>query len=152
MAHPPIDIPGEVMFNTIMVPVDLRHEAHLGPSLEMVGHLAKAYDAKVIFVGVSLAAPTEIAHNPKEFKAKLAYFTRDQSRHYGFEAESHPVFSVDPAADLNRKLLDTIDELDADLVIMATHIPNVSDYLFANHGNYIATHCKTSVCLVRASE
>lgn len=138
------------MFKTIMVPVDLRHEENLGHSLDIVGQLAKADNAKVVFVGVSLSAPTEISHNPKEFKAKLAYFTRDQSRRYGFEAESHPVFSVDPAADLNKKLLDTIKEVDADLVIMATHIPNVSDYLFANHGSYIATHCNTSVFLVRA--
>lgn len=141
---------GEIMFKTIMVPVDLRHEENLRHSLDVVGHLAKADNAKVVFVGVSLSAPTEVAHNPKEFKAKLAYFTREQSRHYGFEAECHPVFSVDPAADLNKKLLETIDEVDADLVLMATHIPNVSDYLFANHGSYIATHCKTSVFLVRA--
>ncbi|WP_370646553.1 universal stress protein, partial [Photobacterium sp. OFAV2-7] len=50
---------------------------------------------------------------------------------------------------LNKKLLDAIDEIGADLILMATHIPNVSDYIFANHGNYISDHADISVFLIR---
>ncbi|OLQ73134.1 universal stress protein UspA [Photobacterium proteolyticum] len=137
------------MFSKIMVPVDLRHEEQLTKSLDVVAKLAKVYGSKVVFVGVSLAAPTEISRNPEEYKAKLALFTQEQSDLHNIDAESHPIFSVDPTADLNKKLLDAIDEIGADLILMATHIPNVSDYIFANHGNYISDHADISVFLVR---
>ncbi|MGF1717408.1 universal stress protein [Photobacterium chitinilyticum] len=137
------------MFSKIMVPVDLRHEEQLKKSLNVVANLAKTYKSKVVFVGVSLAAPTEISRNPEEYTAKLALFTQEQSNQHGIHAESHPIFSVDPTADLNDKLLDSIDKLGADLVVMATHIPDVSDYIFANHGNYISDHADVSVFLVR---
>ncbi|MGF1728429.1 universal stress protein [Photobacterium kasasachensis] len=137
------------MFSKIMVPVDLRHEEQLTKSLDVVTKLAKIYSAKVVFVGVSLAAPTEISRNPEEYKAKLELFTQEQSDLHDIDAESHPIFSVDPTADLNKKLLDAIDEIGADLILMATHIPNVSDYIFANHGNYISDHADISVFLIR---
>ncbi|MGR5145135.1 universal stress protein [Photobacterium alginatilyticum] len=137
------------MFSKIMVPVDLRHEEQLTKSLDVVAKLATIYNAKVVFVGVSLAAPTEISRNPEEYKAKLELFTQEQSDLHDIDAESHPIFSVDPTADLNKKLLDAIDEIDADLILMATHIPNVSDYIFANHGNYISDHADISVFLIR---
>ncbi|GAB3518510.1 universal stress protein [Photobacterium alginatilyticum] len=137
------------MFSKIMVPVDLRHEEQLTKSLDVVAKLAKIYSARVVFVGVSLAAPTEISRNPEEYKAKLELFTQEQSDLHDIDAESHPIFSVDPTADLNKKLLDAIDEIDADLILMATHVPNVSDYIFANHGNYISDHADISVFLIR---
>lgn len=138
------------MFNKIMVPVDLKHEEKLARTLNIVGKLAKSHGSEVVFVGVSLAVPTEISRNPKEFTAKLDHFAEEQSRLHSIHMESHPIFSVDPTADLDDKLLESIDELDADLVVMATHLPDASDYIFGNNGNYIAAHAKISVLLVRA--
>jgi nucleotide-binding universal stress UspA family protein len=37
----------------------------------------------------------------------------------------------------------------ADLVVMATHLPGVSDYIWAGHGAHVAAHSKASVFLVR---
>ena len=78
------------MFSKIMVPVDLRHEEQLTKSLDVVAKLAKIYSAKVVFVGVSLAAPTEISRNPEEYKAKLELFTQEQADLHDIDAESHP--------------------------------------------------------------
>ena len=42
-----------------------------------------------------------------------------------------------------------LDKSDVDLVVMATHLPNVADYVWASHGGHLATHSKASVFLVR---
>ena len=39
--------------------------------------------------------------------------------------------------------------LGADLVVMATHVPNLTDYIWASHGGHLASHAKASVFLVR---
>ena len=41
------------------------------------------------------------------------------------------------------------EELGADLVVMATHVPNLTDYIWASHGGHLASHAKASVFLVR---
>ena len=42
-----------------------------------------------------------------------------------------------------------IEEVGADLVVMATHIPGAAEHLFASHGGSVAAHAKISVFLVR---
>lgn len=137
------------MFNKIMMPVDLKHVEKLGKTLDIVEKLAKVYGSTVVFVGVSASAPSEIARNQKEFSTKLARFAEEQSRLHSIQTESFSIISHDPTADLDDKLLESIDELKVDLVIMATHVPGVSDYFFGNNGNYIANHAEVSVFLVR---
>lgn len=137
------------MFERIMVPVDLKHEEQLDKTIYAISELARVYGSKVTFVGVSLSAPTEIARNPKQFSEKLAQFAEKQNRLYSMHSDSYTIISVDPTADLEKKLLEAIDHVKADLVVMATHIPDASDYIFANHGNFLATHAKVSVFLVR---
>jgi len=133
-----------------MMPIDLRHVDKLVKALDIVGKLANVYGSTVVFVGVSASAPSEIARNPKEFSAKLALFAEEQSRQHSIQTESFPIISPDPTADLDDNLLESIVVLNTDLVVMATHVPGASDYLFGNNGNYIADHAKVSVFLVRS--
>jgi nucleotide-binding universal stress UspA family protein len=138
------------MFKEIMVPVDLRHVANLTKTLTVAADLAQKYGARITYVGVTGSEPNSVAHNPEEYSEKLTQFAASEAALHGLSAQGHMIVAHDPAVDLNHKLADAVQELRADLVVMATHLPNVADYVWASHGGHLATHSKASVFLVRA--
>lgn len=138
------------MFQHIMIPVDLAHAERLGKALDAGADLAMHYGAKLTYVGVTAPSPSAIAHNPKEYGEKLAAFAAAQVAAHGHEAEARAVIAHDPTTDLDDALLRTVDEIGADLVVMASHIPGVADYLWPSNGGKIAGHSRASVFVVRA--
>ncbi|WP_375172768.1 universal stress protein [Pseudooceanicola sp.] len=137
------------MFNKIMVPVDLSHAGKLTKALDCAGRLAKQFGAEAVYVGVSAAAPSSVAHSPEEYAEKLDAFAAEQAKAHGISASGHSVISHDPSADLDPALLKAVEETGADLVVMASHVPNITDYIWPSNGGTIATHAKASVFVVR---
>lgn len=137
------------MFSTVMVPVDLAHSDRLAKALDCAAMMARAEGATLVYVGVSAAAPSSVAHTPEEYAEKLAAFAAEQGRAHGVETTSHAVTSHDPATDLDPALLQAVEDTGADLVVMASHIPNVADHIWPSNGGTIATRAKTSVLVVR---
>jgi nucleotide-binding universal stress UspA family protein len=140
---------GKYMFNHIMVPVDLVHKDKQQKALDVAGSMAKAHGATVHVVSVGGDLPGSLGHNPSEFGATLTEFAAGLRDQYGAEVETHPVLSNDPSVDTTRKLMQSIDDIGADLVIMASHEPGVMEHIFSSHGGYIAQHAKCSVFVVR---
>lgn len=137
------------MFKKIMAPVDLRHLDHLGKALDVAAAMAKDTGAELIYVAVAASAPNEFAHTPKEYAAKLEQFARKSGEEHGVETHSKAYISHDPTSDLDDTLLKAIDDLGVDLVVMASHIPNVADYVWPSNGGTIAGHADVSVFIVR---
>lgn len=132
-----------------MVPVDLTHAERLEKALGCAADLAKQYAAEVTYTGVASSSPSSIAHNPEEYAQKLEAFAQAQAAERGITTKALAITSHDPATDLDATLLKAIKESGADLVIMASHVPNVTDYIWASNGGTIASHAKVSVMLVR---
>ena len=137
------------MFKRIMVPVDLTHADKIDKALDVAGDLAAHYGATLVYVGVTAPAPSPIAHTPQEYAEKLAVFAAEKGKAHGAEAESRAYTSHDPAIDLDDTLLQAVKETGADLVVMASHIPNVTDYIWPSNGGAIATHSDATVMVVR---
>ncbi|WP_417434010.1 universal stress protein [Hoeflea sp.] len=137
------------MYKKIMVPVDLAHADKLGLALDTAAKLAKTYSAPVTYVGVTSSAPGPLGHNPAEYEKKLADFIATQASTHGIETYGKTIVSHDPAVDLDNALIKAVDETGSDLVVMATHIPNVADHFWPSNGGRLATHTKASVFLVR---
>lgn len=138
------------MYKHIMIPVDLAHVDKSETALAVVADLAKHYGATVTYVAITSNLPSVIAHNPKEFGRKLADFAEKQGAQRGHRTAAQSVVSSDPAVDLDKNLAATVDEIGADLIVMATHIPNMADMLLPSHGGALARHTDASVFLVRA--
>lgn len=137
------------MYTRIVVPVDLAHSDKLTRVLAVAADLCKHYHSEIYLLAVTTSAPSEIAHDPKEFSEELAKFASTQSAALGVEFNSRSAISHDPAIDL-KKVLDTqIHELKADLVVMASHVPGFGDYIFASNSGYLASHTDLSVFVVR---
>lgn len=137
------------MYSHIVVPVDLAHEDKLGRTLQCAADLAGHWNARVTYVGVTSPLPSKLGHNPDEYAERLARFAAAQTELHGIDASSHAAVSHDPSIDLDKTLLSVIKETGADLVIMESHIPNITDYVWASHGDTIASHAGVSVMLVR---
>ncbi len=137
------------MFNQIMVPVDLAHTGELEKSLKIASDLSKQYDAPVCYVGVATSQPSEVAHNPDEYEQKLSAFAAEQAAEDGHTATSRTFIGHDPAIDVDDVLLKAVDEVGADLVVMASHVPSLVDYIWPSNGGKIAAHSKAAVFVVR---
>lgn len=137
------------MFQKIVVPVDLAHEAVLQKTLTVAAEMARLYQAAICFVGVASASPGPVARTPEDYANKLRAFAEAQAATHGVTTEAHAIQSHDPAVDMNKALDRAVTELGADLVVMQSHVPNVADYIWAGHGAHVAAHSKASVFLVR---
>ena len=137
------------MFNRIMVPVDLAHVDKLERALRCAADLAQQYNATLIFVGVAAATPGSVAHTPREFAQTMADFAAEQGASRGVAGEGLALTSHDPSTDLDPTLLKAIEDTGADLVVMASHVPNLTDYLWPSNGGTVAKRAKVSVMVVR---
>ncbi|MEM7425637.1 MAG: universal stress protein [Pseudomonadota bacterium] len=137
------------MFTKIMVPVDLEHTEQLSKSIEAAAGLSKQHSAAICFVGVGSAAPTAISHNAEEYEEKLGAFAQEQAAEHGIDATSCAFFSHDLVTEVDDDLLKAVKETGADLVVMASHVPNITDYVWPSNGGKIAANANASVFVVR---
>ena len=137
------------MYKNIMVPVDLAHTDKLARALDTAANLSKIYNAPVTYVGVTASTPGPMGHNPAEYGEKLSAFAAEQAKAHGIRTQGETVVSHDPAADLDDALVKAVKDTGSDLVVMATHVPNIADYVWPSNGGRLATHTDASVFLVR---
>ena len=138
------------MFQRIMTPVDLAHVERLGNALDCAADLAKHWGVPIVYLGVTSSAPSSLAHNPEEFGQKLGAFAEQQAAKHGVEASAHTTIAHDPTTEIDDALMRAIGETGTDLVVMASHLPNVMDHFWPSNGGKLAEHAKCSVMVVRA--
>ena len=139
------------MYSKIMVPVDLAHVEKLTKSLNTAITMARQHNATICYVAVSATAPSAVAHSTKELQEKLKAFAEEQGQRHDISAVAKVIETSDPSVELDKRLLNAIDECQADLVVMASHVPGVADrlHLMSSNGGDIAKHAKVSVFVVR---
>lgn len=137
------------MFQRILAPVDLAHLDKLEKALGVTVEEAKHHKVPVTFVSVTHSGPSDLAHNPDEFRAKLEAFAEAQGKQHGIDASAHMMVTPDPTTEVDDALLKAVDECKADLVIMASHQPGFAEYFWPSNGGKVASHTGASVLLVR---
>ncbi|MGI9522128.1 MAG: universal stress protein [Hyphomicrobiaceae bacterium] len=137
------------MYQNIMIPVDLAHRDSLEKAIDTGIDLAKLYGSNATLVGVTTSAPSSVAHNPAEFNQKLEEFAQELTEKSGIKVAAKTVISNDPTIDLDSALRKVAANLNIDLVVMASHIPGLVEYLFASQAGYFASHAEISVFVVR---
>ncbi len=137
------------MFKRIMAPVDLHHADDLIPALDLAAELAKLHGAEIVYVGVGSNAPGDLGRTPEAYAERLEAFARERTEKTGVQGHAHPALSHDPTSDLDKRLLEAVEETGADLVVMQTHRPGWADHWFGSHGGKVASHAPVSVLLVR---
>lgn len=137
------------MFAKIMTPVDLDHLEDLGRALGCAADLAVHYGAALVYVGVTTTLPGASGRDTQDYVDKLAAFADAQAVAYGIAASSHVQICQDPTLELDRALLKAVDETEADLVVMASHVPTLADSAWPSNGGKMAAQAGISVMIVR---
>jgi universal stress protein F len=141
------------LYDRIMVPVDLQHLDSMARALTTAVDVARRYGSSLWFVAVTGKVPNPAAPTPEEFSARLDEFAEQQRRVYGLEVHSRAVSSVDIAVELDHILLSLAEEIGADLIVMASHVPGVADrvHLIGSSAAHLVRHSHASVFVVRQS-
>ena len=137
------------MFKRIMVPVDLAHREKLGKAITTAADLARHFGADLVLVGATSNEPSSVAKSPEAYAEKLSAVATEVGESRGIPAEADTLRLPDVTVDLNRALARRAEEIGADLIVMASHVPGIAEYIFGSHGGEIAQHAKMSVMLVR---
>ncbi|MEM7747003.1 MAG: universal stress protein [Pseudomonadota bacterium] len=137
------------MYKNLLVPVDLEHPDQSDKAISVGVDLAKHYDADITLVSVAMSGPSAVARNPEQFGEKLSNFASAKSAEFDKPIASKVMISHDPTIDIDETLRNAATEIDADLVVMASHIPGFKEYVLASRAGYLASHAETSVMIVR---
>lgn len=139
------------MFQRVMVPVDLQHLDVMQKALAMAADIASRHSAELWYVAVTGKVPNRVAKTPEEFAEDVEAFAAEQSRESGLQIQTRIVSSVDIIAELDDKLLETAQQIKADLIVMPSHVPGLSDrlHLIRSNAAYIVRHSTVSVFVVR---
>lgn len=137
------------MFTHIMVPVDLSERDTLGKAIAAAADQARLYGARMTFVSVMGGLQAKVSHSTGKYARLLAEFAAEMEVAYDVAIGNRVYDAPDPSVEVDRKLLLAIEDLRADLVVMASHQPGWVEYLVNSHGGRLAAHAPVSVFVVR---
>lgn len=137
------------MFKHIMLPVDRHLPPEVRKAADVAAQVAKWQGAKITLVSVAGAHMGESSETEAEIDKDLAEFTEQLAAESGSDVSMRKIHSVDVAAEVDSDLTRAAEEIGADLVIVGTHAPRITDYIFSSHAGYLAKHASMSVFVVR---
>lgn len=138
------------MFKHIMIPIDLAEKDKWHHAIEVCADLARHYNANVTLVSVSGGLQGKVSHSHEEYGRQLALFAGEIAQEQKIEVSCLNYGVPDPSVEVDQKLIEAIDELQADLVVMASHQPGWVEHLVNSHAGRLARHAPISVFVVRS--
>ena len=136
------------MFNNILIPVDLGDISRATDNLKRAAELIND-GGKITLINVVEDIPTYIEFDlPENYAAKHLVTAQDHLenmvKNEGIKA-GFDVLRGKPGA----AILDYAEENDVDLIIMASHKPELMDYLIGSTAARVVRHAKCSVMVIR---
>lgn len=142
------------MYKDILLPIDLNHESSWSKALPCALALAKAFGARlhVMTVVPDFGMSIVGSYFPKGFE-KTALEGANAALHE-FTAKHLPK-GVDCQhivrhGTVYEEILDAAKAVEADLIVMGSHRPELKDYLLGPNAARVVRHADRSVMVVRA--
>ena len=140
------------MYTSILFPVDLDQQSSWARALPVALALAGQGGGKIHLLTIvpDLKSTHVAAYFPPDFEAKaltgaserLEAFAREHIKDGQFETHVRSGTIYD-------EILTAADEIGSDLIVMASHRPELSDYLIGPNADRVVRHAKISVHVVR---
>lgn len=137
------------MFNHIMLPVDLHVPPEVRKARDVATQVARWQGAKITVVSVTGTQPGDPVQSDASVDQQLAEFADQLAKDSGAEVRYRNIHSVDVAAEVDGDLTRAAEDVGADLIVVGTHAPRITDYIFSSHAGHLAKHAKVSVFVVR---
>ena len=140
------------MFKNILVAVDLEHDSDLDNLLRIASEIATIQNAKVDLLHVISAAPAVVSQFlPESYETMASEKVEQDLTALAAKvdlAEGTATVSV-RFGSVYQEILAYADKIGADLIIVASHKPNVGDYLLGTTASRIVRHAPCSALVVR---
>ncbi len=140
------------MFKNILVAVDLEHDTHIDDLLRVASDIANAQGATVHLLHVIGAAPAVVSQFlPESYEAMASEKIEKDLTTLAAKidlAEGTAAISV-RFGGVYQEILAHATKIGTDLIIVASHKPNVGDYLLGTTAARIVRHASCSTLVVR---
>ena len=142
------------MYKTILFSVDLHDEASWVKALPSALELCQAFHAELHVLTVVPDIPLGVVnlYMAQDAGKQLVKAAKDGLAEFiekrvpaGFKVKWHVVHGS-----VYTSILDMAEKIDADLVVMASHRPAMSDYLLGPNAARVVRHATRSVLVVRS--
>lgn len=141
------------MYKRILVPIDTDSETSWSQALPKAIDLAKAWGAHLTLMTVApdMGYPTVAQYLPEDTNKRLIEHARKaledlQEKEVPNSVESDVVVAQGSVYD---QILRTAEDISADLIVMASHRPELKDYLIGPNAARVVRHADISVLVVR---
>ncbi|MEJ2121075.1 MAG: universal stress protein [Alphaproteobacteria bacterium] len=143
------------MFKEILVPVDLEEESSWRKSLPVAIEMCRKFGKKIHLVTVlpTYGMAMVGGYFPKDFEKEV--FAETETRLAAF-AKEHvpddvPVDCIVRQGTIYQEIIDTRAKLGkaCDLIVMASHRPQLADYLLGPNAARVLRHSQVTVMVVR---
>ncbi len=141
------------MYKKILLTVDLNEDASWKKALPTAVEYAKAFgaDLHVATVLPDFGMPMVRGFFPDDFQEKAQTDVEDKlaafcDKHIPSDIGAHSVVRV---GSVYEEILKLADEIACDLIVMASHRPELKDYLLGPNAARVVRHANCSVLVVR---
>jgi nucleotide-binding universal stress UspA family protein len=133
------------MFSHILIPIDTAHESSWTKALPLALDEARHRDARVTALAVVPDVETaRPEHVTDEEKGRLDRILQE-ARTDGVRLETR----VERGDSVHKAIRRCARELGADLIVMASHHPEMKDYVLGSNASQVVHHADCSVLVVR---
>jgi universal stress protein F len=139
------------MFKDILIPVDLSHPDKGNALIDQAKAIAGLYDGKLTLLHVLPEVPAYVKFQvPKVIYDELASTAKadlqDQVKKHGLSTNTEVrIMHGHPA----RQILNLAADTEADLILISSHQPGLSDYLLGSTASNVVRHARCSVMVKR---
>jgi len=141
------------MYKSILLPIDLNHENSWKAALPVAVEIAKTFSAQLHLVAIvpDVSMSMVSMYLPEGFEAKAIKEGGEKLHAFsvehipdGVRGKSHIAHGV-----VREEILNAADVLDCDLIVMASHRPDMKDFFISPNTDFVVSHANKSVLVVR---
>lgn len=139
------------MFRSILVPIDVAHPSSWVRAIPEALELAEKGQATVTVMTVirEMRAMFEGVHLTFQLEKMMADARQALAKVVVDHCERRDVVQRVHIGSISAEILAAAEEVKADLIVMASHRPEMLDYLIGPNAAYVAQHAPCSVLVVR---
>jgi nucleotide-binding universal stress UspA family protein len=136
----------------ILVPIDLEHTVNHKEIVRVASMIANGDGAGVVLMTIVEPTPVTVSqYLPKRFEKQLTQSTATalEKLAESMDVSSGPVQATVRFGSVYKEILTHAETIGADLIVMGSHEPNVSDFLLGGNASRVVRHATCSVHIVR---
>jgi len=141
------------MYKKLLLPVDLAHEASWQKALPVALSLGETYAAELHLLAIVPDLRSSMVANylPDGFESGALAKAQGELEALAAREVAGKAVAVCHIGhgDIAKQILEKAGEIEADLIVMASHDPNLSDYLLGSNADRVVRHAHLSVLVVR---